>query len=121
MIHCFEFFNFRHRIVRTTSPNLPAFALLVLARPSSAVPVYPLSLKMINSKHGDKLDSEILSNGFNIVAEQVMIAAGMRERWPVNQTESSWFTPLTPSHRLYTTFFWDLRVGFTTNDTQVCN
>jgi hypothetical protein len=25
-------------LVRTTSPNLPAFALLVLARPSSAVP-----------------------------------------------------------------------------------
>ena len=47
---------------------------------------------MINSKHGDKLDSEILSNVFNIVAEQVMIAAGMRERWPVNRTESSWFT-----------------------------
>jgi hypothetical protein len=60
-------------IVRTSSPNLPTFTLLVLARPSSAPP----SLEAMNSKHGDKLDSEVLSKLFNTVAEQVRMAAGM--------------------------------------------
>jgi len=45
-------------------------------------------LEAMNSKHGDKLDSEVLSKLFNTVAESVRMAAGMQERWPVSQTES---------------------------------